>query len=67
MFDNQIYIIRDKKKSSKTFINVKIAKTLFDNKFYAKLLILNFDDVYNHYIKVVNQTDQLHSFYAYNH
>ena len=66
MFDDQIYIIRDRKRSSKMFINVKIAKTLFNNKFYAKLLILNFDDIYNHYIKVVDQIDQLHSFYAYN-
>ncbi len=67
MFDDQIYIIRDRKRSSRTFISAKTARTSFDNKSHAKLSILNFDDVYNHYMITVDQTDQLRSFYAYNH
>ncbi len=67
MFDDQIYIIRDRKKSLRTFISAKTAKASFNNKFYAMLLILNFDDVYNHYMRAVNQINQLQSFYAYNH
>ncbi len=67
MFDDQIYIIRDRKRSSKTSISAKTARALFNDKSHAMLLILNFDDVYNHYMKAVNQTDQLRAFYAYNH
>ena len=66
MFDNQIYIIRDRKRFSRTSINAKTARTSFNDKSHAMLSILNFDDVYNHYIRVVNQADQLRSFYAYN-
>ncbi len=66
MFDDQIYIIRDRKRSSRTSINAKTARASFDNKSHAKLSISNFDDVYNHYMRAVDQTDQLRSFYAYN-
>jgi hypothetical protein len=59
MFDDQIYIIRDRKKSFKTFISAKTARTLFNDKSYAMLLILNFDDIYNHDMRAVDQTDQL--------
>jgi len=61
MFDDQVYIIRDRKRFSRTFINAKTARTSFNNKFYAMLLISNFDDVYNHYMRAVDQTDQLRS------
>ncbi len=67
MFDDQIYIIRDRKRSSKTSISAKTARTSFDDKSCAMLSISNFDDVYNHYIRAVDQTDQLRAFYAYNH
>ncbi len=67
MFDDQIYIIRNRKRSSKTFISAKTARTSFDDKSCAMLSISNFDDVYNHYMRAVDQTDQLRAFYAYNH
>ncbi len=67
MFDDQIYIIRDRKRSFKTFINAKTARTSFDDKSHAMLSISNFDDIYNYYMRAVDQTDQLRSFYAYNH
>jgi len=66
MFDDQIYIIRDRKRSSKTSISAKTARTSFDDKSHAMLSISNFDDVYNHYMKAVDQADQLRAFYTYN-
>ncbi len=66
MFDGQAYIIRDRKRSSRTSINAKTARTPFDNKPHAKLSIPDFDDVYNHYMRAVDQADQLRSSYAYN-
>ncbi len=66
MFDDQIYIIRDRKRSSRTSISAKTARAPFDDKSRAMLSISNFDDVYNHYMRAVDQTDQLRSFYAYN-
>ncbi len=62
----RIYIIRDRKRSSRTSISAKTARASFNDKPRAMLLISNFDDVYNHYMRAVDQTDQLRSFYAYN-
>ena len=66
MFDDQIYTIRDRKRSSRTSISAKTARASFGNKSRAKLSISDFDDVYNHYMGAVDQADQLRSFYAYN-
>ncbi len=57
MFDGQAYIIRDRKRSSKTSISAKTARASFDDKPCAMLSISNFDDVYNHYMKAVDQAD----------
>jgi len=66
MFDGQAYIIRDRKRPSRTSTSAKTARASFDNKSCAKLSISNFDDVYNHYMGAVDQADQLRSSYAYN-
>ncbi len=66
MFNDQVYIIRDKKRSFRTFISAKTARASFNNKSHVKLSIPDFDDVYNHYMRAVNQADQLRSSYEYN-
>ena len=66
MFDGQAYIIRDRKRPSRTSTSAKTARAPFGNKPRAKLSIPDFDDVYNHYMGAVDQADQLRSSYAYN-
>jgi hypothetical protein len=61
MFDGQAYIIRDRKRSSRTSISAKTARAPFGNKPRAKLSIPDFDDVYNHYMGAVDQADSASS------
>ncbi len=54
MFNDQTYSIRDKKGPSRTFISAKTIRILFNDKSRVKLLISNFNNAYNHYMRAVN-------------
>lgn len=63
MFDCKIYTRHYRRKSSKISTSAKTARVSFNDQSHAWLNILNFVDVYNHYMNAVDHADQLRAVY----